>query len=55
MVGEDDDAVATLLQADGGVDDEALGAADAEVRVEEDDGAGGRGPAALRRRHGGRW
>jgi hypothetical protein len=39
VVGEDDDAVAALLQAHGGVDDEAFGAADAQVRVEEDEGA----------------
>ena len=35
--GEDRDAVAELLEADGGVEDEALGAADAEVWVEEYD------------------
>jgi len=46
VVGEDDDAVAALLQADGGVDDEPLGAADAQVRVEEDDGAGAAAAAA---------
>lgn len=56
MVGEDDDAVAAPLQADGGVDDEALGAADAEVRVEEDDCAAVAGLALLRRRfHRGWW
>ncbi|KAL9032097.1 MAG: hypothetical protein Q9214_008111, partial [Letrouitia sp. 1 TL-2023] len=43
--GEDDDGVAEGLEREGGVEDEALGAADAEVRVEEDDafGAVGRG------------
>ena len=35
--GEDCDFVPARLQADGGVDDEALGAPDAEVWVEEDD------------------
>jgi len=35
--GEDGDGVAPVLEADGGVDDEAFGAADAEVGVEEDD------------------
>lgn len=35
--GEDCDFVAEVLQAYCGVDDEALGAADAEVGVEEDD------------------
>lgn len=35
--GEDGDGVAKVLQTDGGVDDEAFGAADAEVGVEEDD------------------
>lgn len=55
VVGEDDDAVAAPLQADGGVDDEALRAADAEVWVEEDDGAvvaaaGRRGLGLLRHR-----
>lgn len=35
--GEDGDGVAQVLEADGGVDDEAFGAADAEVRVKEDD------------------
>ena len=35
--GEDRDAVAEVLQTDRGVDDEALGAADAEVGVEEYD------------------
>jgi hypothetical protein len=39
VVGEDDDAVAALLQAHGGVDNETLGAADAQVWVEEDEGA----------------
>lgn len=47
VTGEDHDAVATLLQADGGVDDKALSAADSEIWVEEDGGAGGGG----RRRH----
>ncbi len=36
MVRVDDHLGALFLQADGGVDDEALGAADAQVRVEED-------------------
>lgn len=35
--GEDGDLVAEVLQADGGVDDETLSAANAQVRVEEDD------------------
>lgn len=39
MVGEYDYFVAARLQADGGIDHEALGAADAEIGVEEDDGA----------------
>lgn len=39
MVGIDDDPTAAVLQADSGVDDEPLSAADAEVGVEEDDGA----------------
>jgi hypothetical protein len=33
---KDRDFVATILQADGGVDDEALGSANAQIRVEED-------------------
>ena len=40
VVGVDDDFVPKGLQADGGVDDEALGAADAEVWVDEDYGFG---------------
>ena len=40
MVGEDGDFVAAQLEGDGGVDDEAFCAADAEVWVEEDDGLG---------------
>lgn len=39
MVGVDDYFVAAGLEADCGVDDETLGAADAEVWMEEDDGA----------------
>jgi hypothetical protein len=39
VVGVDDDPTAAVLQADGGVDDKPLSAADAEVGVEEDDGA----------------
>lgn len=39
VVGEDDDAVASLLQADGRIDDEALRSADAQIGMEEDDGA----------------
>lgn len=39
VVREDDDAAAARLQAHGSVDDEPLCAADAQVRVEEDDGA----------------
>lgn len=35
--GVDDDFVAEILQPDGGVDDEALGATNAEVGMEEDD------------------
>lgn len=42
---EDRDFVAALLQSDGGVDDEPLGATDAEVGVEEDDALGGFGGA----------
>lgn len=38
--GEDGDRVAEGLEREGGVEDEALGAADAEVRVEEDDAFG---------------
>ena len=38
VVGEDDDAVAAFLEANGGINDQALGAANAQVRVEEDDG-----------------
>lgn len=38
VVGEDDDSVAALLEADGGIDDETFSAADAEVGMEEDDG-----------------
>ena len=38
VAGEDDDFVAALLKADGGVDDESLGAADAEVGVQKDYG-----------------
>lgn len=38
--GEDGDGVAEGLEGEGGVEDEALGAADAEVRVEEDDASG---------------
>lgn len=34
---EDDDSVAALLQANGGVHDQALGAADAQIRVQKDD------------------
>lgn len=40
---EDGDPVAQALQADGGVDDEPFGAADAEVGVDEYDVAFGRG------------
>lgn len=40
MVGEDDDVVAAGLEAYGGVDDEPLGATDAQIWVEEDDGLG---------------
>ena len=39
VAGEDRDAVAKILEADGGIDDETLGAADAEIGVEEDDAA----------------
>lgn len=39
VVGVDDYFVAAGLEADCGVDDETLGAADAEVWMEEDDGA----------------
>lgn len=39
MVGVDDDRVASLLQADGGVYDQSLRAADAEIWVEEDKSA----------------
>lgn len=35
--GEDGDPVAERLQTNGGIDDEAFGAADAKVGVEEDD------------------
>lgn len=38
--GVDCDGVAEGLEGEGGVEDEAFGAADAEVRVEEDDAAG---------------
>lgn len=41
--GVDCDAVAEGLEGEGGVEDEALGAADAEVGVEEDDVAAARG------------
>lgn len=34
---EDDDSVAALLQANGSVHDQALGAADAQIRVQKDD------------------
>ena len=37
------DRITPVLQADRGVDDQAFGAADAEVRVEEDDALAGRG------------
>ena len=37
VAGEDRHFVAEILKADGGVDDEAFGAADAEIWVEEDD------------------
>lgn len=43
VVGEDDDFVAAGLEADCCVDDEAFRAADAEVRMEEDDCAAGEG------------
>ncbi len=36
MAGEDDDLVASLLKSDSSVDNEPLGAAYAEIRVEED-------------------
>lgn len=38
MAGEDDHLVASILQADGGIDNETLSTTDAEVRVKEDDG-----------------
>src|SRR5438128_8638521 len=38
MGGEDDDPVAVRDQVRSGVDDEALGAAEAEIRMEEDHG-----------------
>jgi hypothetical protein len=34
---EDGDLVATVLQPNGGIDDQSFGPADAQVRVEEDD------------------
>lgn len=37
MAREDDNFVAPVLQADGGVDDKTLRAADAQIRVQEDD------------------
>jgi len=40
VVGVNDNLGALVLQANGGVDDETLGAADAQVRVEEDVAAG---------------
>lgn len=49
VVGVDDDVGAPVLEADGGVDDEALGAADAQVRVEEHMGAGRLGLLGLLR------
>lgn len=38
VAGKDDDLVAALLQADGGVDDQSLGPANAQVGMEEDYG-----------------
>lgn len=40
MRGKDGDFVAEILQADGCIDHEALGAANAQIRVEEDDTPG---------------
>ena len=49
MTGEDDDLVATVLEADGGVDNETLSASDAQVGMQEDYGLGlvGRGRLLL--------
>ena len=38
MAREDDNVIATVLQADGGVDHEPLGASDSQVGMQEDDG-----------------
>ena len=38
MARENDDLVSEILQADGSVDDQPLGAANAQIRVQEDDG-----------------
>ena len=51
--GVDSDAVAEVLESDCGVDDEALGAADAEVGVEEDYRFGGFVVGGVRGGHGG--
>lgn len=41
VVGKDDDAMASFLQAHGGVDDESLRTTDAQVGMEEDEGVFG--------------
>lgn len=38
---EDDDPVSAVLHADGGIDDQALSAADAQVGMQEDDSLAG--------------
>ena len=37
VAGQDGDFVTSILETDGGVDDETLSTADAQVRVDEDD------------------